>query len=136
VLLRTDDLRAASGQVNGNAWAPPALLATVSTLPAQFTHCIDICPRPPAGLAGLVTTTEGGVVALWRQEERGVVGSVQTTTGWTTPKTVFPMTGSVPLALRDFVVAGRPQGEVLLALVRGRDIQVDAVHVPALTSAG
>lgn len=129
------DLRAASGRLTGNEWAPPEHLATVGMLPGKFTGCIDFCPRPPAGLARLVVTRGVGTFAAWRQEGVGIVGSLQTRDGWTTPTTLLAATGSVELDLRDLAEASRPQGELLLAWVQRRDVQVDAVRIPPPTSA-
>ena len=130
------DLRAASGRLTGNEWAPPEHLATVGMLPGKFTGCIGFCPRPPAGLARLVVTRGGGTFAAWRQEGVGIVGSLQTRDGWTTPTTLLAATGSAELDLRDLAEASRPQGELLLAWVQRRDVQVDAVRVPSTTPAG
>jgi len=82
-----------------------------------------------------VSTPGGGTFATWRQEGVGIVGSLATKSGSTTPTTLLAATGSAELALRAFAVASRPQSEVLLAWVLGRDIQVDAVGTAAAPSA-
>jgi hypothetical protein len=134
--LRATDLRAASGRLTGNEWTRPRHLATASRLPGQSTKCRDLCPRPPAGLARLVVTGDGGFFAAWRQEGVGIVGSLQGKDHWPRPTTLLSAPGSVELALRALAVAYRPQGEVLLVWVRGRDIQVDAVRIPSPAATG
>jgi hypothetical protein len=134
--LRATQIRAASGRPTEDEWTPPVHLATASTRPAPIRKCIDLCLGAPAGLARLVPSRGGSTLATWRQEGVGIVGSLLTEGRWTKPTTLLAAAGSAELDLRGFVVASRSQGEVLLAWVLGRDIQVDALRIPSPTTRG
>lgn len=134
--LRATDLRSASGLPVGDEWTPPIDLARTASLPARTGKCIDLCAWAPSALARLVPTRGGGVFAAWRQEGVGIVGSVGTKDGWSTPTTLAPVARALEYTLGTLAAAYRPQGEVLLAWARRREVQVDAVRVPPRAPAG